>query len=134
MNLIAPSNLVEGRQAPSLHGDYSRDGAFATLLEGSGLKFRIERDAVVIGVEVDRDAARAGREHEAVESNRILVTGTRIRGAPVASTVIKLSQEPGDAGRRHPVDPAEFWRWSKPGDRQQRAGFKRGQCGERGLG
>lgn len=93
MNLIAPSNLVEGRQAPSLHGDYSRDGAFATLLEGSGLKFRIERDAVVIGVEVDRDAARAGREHEAVESNRILVTGTRIRGAPVASTVIKLSQE-----------------------------------------
>ena len=93
MNLIAPSTLVEGRQAPVLHGDYSREGAFAKLLEGSGLKFRIEKNAVVIGVRDDSAAAQEGREPKPVESDRILVTGTRIRGAPVASTVLKLTQD-----------------------------------------
>lgn len=88
VSIIAPSELVLGKQAPPLNGRYGARQAIELLLGGSGLRASLVDDALV----VSRAAAPAeggstsGPQPEAAET--ITVTGTRIRGAGSASPVI----------------------------------------------
>lgn len=92
-NIIAPDELVRGRRAPGLSGDYTAEQAVAALLEGSGLRFRAVDDALVI----TKDAAPAEPVNSVPQalpdSGTITVTGTRIRGAPIASPVIRVTDD-----------------------------------------
>lgn len=94
LDVIAPSALLNGRKSPPLQGNYSGRDAITALLQGSGLTFSIENGAIVIRSVA---FAQAGPSSEAGSKDghagAILVTGTRIRGAPVASPVLRLSQD-----------------------------------------
>lgn len=89
-NIIAPSNLVEGKQGAALKGPHTIEEAITLLLRGTGLHSVAVGTSLVIRRDqgtVATDASDAGLDNE------IVVTGTRIRGAPVASPVITLNRE-----------------------------------------
>jgi iron complex outermembrane receptor protein len=92
-SIVAPTELVAGKQAPALKGDFSPEAALAQLLAGSGLIARRVGDALVIqrvGAESAQDAQGAG---EGAGDERIVVTGTRIRGrAPAGASVITIDR------------------------------------------
>jgi outer membrane receptor protein involved in Fe transport len=95
-NVIAPSELVEGRQAPAVSGPFTAEGAVRILLTGSGLEVRRVGDSLVItsGVEDEGDPAEPLRHASSgAGESTIVVTGSRIRGAPIASPVISVSEE-----------------------------------------
>ena len=90
IGIVAPGELLEGRSAPVLEGDYTVEAAIAALLAGSGLRAHRVGEGLVI----ERDAAGPlPAQADASESDRIVVTGSRIRGAPVASQVIEIDAE-----------------------------------------
>lgn len=89
-NILVPSRLVRGRQAPVLKGIFTAEEALAVLLAGSGLQMRADRDNLIV------EQAAADPDPEAgapAQDNDILVTGSRIRGGSVASPVINVTQE-----------------------------------------
>lgn len=93
ISVIAPSELVSGRQAPPLSGRFGARQAVELLLEGSGLRARLVGDALVISRAnvADNDGRASAPQPD--EAETITVTGTRIRGAPIASPVIRLSED-----------------------------------------
>ncbi|WP_158266333.1 TonB-dependent receptor [Allosphingosinicella deserti] len=86
-SIMAPAYVVGGRSAPALEGDYTTEEAVDALLAGSGLRHR----AVANGLIIEPVPASESRSHES--GSGIVVTGSRIRGAPVAAPVIRLDQE-----------------------------------------
>lgn len=84
-NVIAPDGLVKGRRSTSLSGNYTAEQAFAHLLQGSGLQYRLVDGTFVIESVSFRDRLSSGED--AGSNPAITVTGTRIRGAGSASTV-----------------------------------------------
>ncbi|GAA4773283.1 hypothetical protein GCM10023219_20610 [Stakelama sediminis] len=94
-NLIIPAGLVAGKRAPALSGRYTAEQAIAILLAGSGLRARRAGTALII-----ERVQRSNGAGETAATRDILVTGSRIRGAPVASPVIRLDQQQmRDAGQ-----------------------------------
>ena len=85
VDLYASSDDIAGRQAPALHGAYSTKQALDLLLVGSGLTADLSGRRVFIRPIQASSAPTA-------PSADIVVTGSRIRGAPIASPVIALSQ------------------------------------------
>jgi outer membrane receptor protein involved in Fe transport len=86
--VLADATLIGDRQAPSLYGAYSIEDALRRLLDGSGLTFdRVDESFVIRPSRVAGD--RQGNGDEAA----IVVTGSRIRGAPIASPVTILSEQ-----------------------------------------
>jgi outer membrane receptor protein involved in Fe transport len=89
-NIIAASRETGERRVPAIAGELTLAEALARLLDGTGLHAVRTENGFVI--ESDRTGAR--------EEPAITVTGTRIAGAPVASSVISLSQQDmRDAGQ-----------------------------------
>lgn len=84
IDLFAMSGDLADRQAPPLHGQFTVVQAVDRLLVGSGLTGQLDGRRMFIRPL----GPKAGEE----ESAQIVVTGTRIRGAPVASPVISLTQ------------------------------------------
>ena len=84
-NVIAPDALVKGRRSTSLSGNYTAEQAFAHLLQGSGLQYRLVDGTFVIESVSFRDRLSSGED--AGGKAAITVTGTRIRGAGSASPV-----------------------------------------------
>lgn len=82
VNVLASTAVIADRQAPALKGSFTPEDAVDALLAGTSL--RVRRTASGLVVE-PATADAAGPD--------ILVTGTRIRGAPIASPVIKLDRE-----------------------------------------
>lgn len=82
---------LRGRQAPALRGAYDADEALRLLLAGSGLEAARGSDGVVRVA----DTSSPQQVNTADEAEtEIVVTGTRIRGAPPAgSNVIGLDRE-----------------------------------------
>lgn len=89
VNIVAPTALVEGRTAPPLVGPLTVEEALAGALEGSGLAAEPSPNGFVV-------VAKAARPEDGMASDAddgtIVVTGTRIRGAPIASPVIVAGQ------------------------------------------
>ena len=89
-SIVAPSELVAGKRAPAVSGRRDIAAAVTALLAGSGLRLR----RVGIGFIVERDdppAQGAGGDSGSV--NDILVTGSRLRNAPIASPVIAVTRD-----------------------------------------
>ena len=85
-NIIASDELVRGRRAPAISGEYSAEQALRAVLAGSGLTFKHVDGALVIA----RAGTAASPDSQAqsdTASTTIVVTGTRIRGAGSASPV-----------------------------------------------
>lgn len=87
-NVLAPADLVDGVMAPALKGSFTADEAVAALLSGSGLRARVTGSGLI--VEPVPPMAPAGDDQPNPE---IVISGSRIRGAPVASPVIRLDRE-----------------------------------------
>lgn len=87
-NIIAESATVDTVTAPALKGSFTAEEAVDFLLAGSGLRARRTNDALIIEPETG-PASAAG---ESVNPD-IIISGTRIRGAQVASPIIKLGRE-----------------------------------------
>lgn len=87
--IIFPADAVRGKTAPKLDGSYRLDEAIALLLDGSGLSAEISKGTVYIRGRRQAPIALASRP---AESGDIVVTGTRIHGAPPTSPVISQSR------------------------------------------
>lgn len=85
-NVVIPSVLVDGKQAPALSGRFTALEAITILLRGSGLRAR-ETDS---GLVIDRDDRKAATSQDGSD---VVVTGTRIPGARVASQLITVTRE-----------------------------------------
>lgn len=111
-SIVAPAEILQGRQSPALQGDYKAEEAVAALLDGSGLGHR----TVAGGLVIESLSLRA-----APEGSDIVVTGSRIRGVPVSSPVIRLDQQAmRDAGQSGLADalrtiPQNFGGGQNPG-------------------
>jgi outer membrane receptor protein involved in Fe transport len=91
-DLIAPADLVQGRNAPPLRGTFTADAAIDALLQGSGLTFTRAKGAILIS-RVGSEDANLGKSAGKEDAVQIVVTGTRIRGAaPVGSTVTTIDR------------------------------------------
>lgn len=84
------ADAVAGRMAAPLVGNFSADEAIAHLLQGSDLSAEFKDEVVLVRGRATPSDAVAVRPAEG--STEIVVTGSRIRGAPVASSTITLTQ------------------------------------------
>jgi outer membrane receptor protein involved in Fe transport len=101
VSVVAPADLVAGRTAPILDGDYTPEAAIEILLAGSGLRAK----PVGTGLVIEQASATPGIAESERSGGQIVVTGSRIRGAPVASPVIRLDQQQmRDAGQTSMLD------------------------------
>lgn len=92
-SIAAPADLLAGKSSSALDGDYETAAAVKILLAGSGLRLR----AVANGYIVEQADPIA---NEASAGADVVVTGTRIRGAPLASPVISVDAKGAfDAGQ-----------------------------------
>ena len=89
-NIIAPDELVRGRQAPAVSGAFTLEGAVRLLLTGSGLEVRRVGEALVIFAPAAASVGAETRSDAAIAAEEIVVTGTNIRGAEPTSPVIVL--------------------------------------------
>jgi iron complex outermembrane recepter protein len=90
-NVIAPTDLLGGQQAPPLSGTFTAAEAVERLLAGTGLRYRLVEGALV--VERSPFAGTENAQHAASSSSEdIVVTGTHVRGAPPTSPVIALTR------------------------------------------
>lgn len=88
ITVLAGSDAVAGLQAPALHGSYTPEEALRILLGPSGLVF-----TPVDGGFAVRQAREGGDIGSAYESQDIVVTGSRLRGAAIASPIVRIGQE-----------------------------------------
>lgn len=94
-SIAGPADLLAGKAASALDGSFTVEAAVDKLLAGSGLRARAIGDGLVI--EVDPRGQDVASSAQAAD---IIVTGSRIRGAPVASPVIVVgSKAIRDAGQ-----------------------------------
>lgn len=114
-DIMFDRTIMAGKRSKAINGPLDAATALRRLLEGTGFSVRdINNNAVV----VERKAAKKP-EIEAVSD--IVVTGSRIRGAPIASQVIVQSQEQmKDAGQNTLADvirviPQNFGGGQNPG-------------------
>jgi len=87
IELYAASRDLEGKSAPALKGQLTPREAIEALLVGSGLSARFDSRSVVIL----NDTSVATTP--LIGAEPIIVTGSRIAGAPAAAPVIEVSAE-----------------------------------------
>ncbi|HET6523208.1 TonB-dependent receptor [Sphingopyxis sp.] len=87
IELYAASRDLEGKTAPALKGELTPREAIEALLEGSGLIARFDSRSVIILTDASAEATSPG------EPEAIIVTGSRIAGAPAAAPVIEVTAE-----------------------------------------
>lgn len=88
--VIAPTELVAGHQAPALKGRYRPEQAVVQLLRGSRLRVVFVGNTLVVQRDDTGQEGNAPVEGE----GEILVTGTRIRGSgPVGVPVITVDRK-----------------------------------------
>ncbi|MDK2758201.1 MAG: TonB-dependent receptor [Blastomonas fulva] len=88
IELYASADDLEGLQAPALKGGLTTREAIDALLRGTGLVARFERGSVTIGRAGGRRVDTSGSQSEP-----IIVTGSRIKGAPSAVPVMRVTSE-----------------------------------------
>lgn len=102
IQVIAPGSRLRGVKTQAITGQHDVRQALQTLLQGTGLEVATDEGAVItLRAAVERldageleagqgPAASAGPDRD---DREIVVTGTRIRGASLASPVITLSEQ-----------------------------------------
>ncbi|AOH85634.1 hypothetical protein AWL63_18505 [Sphingomonas panacis] len=89
--VMFPSDLVEGKRSPRLDGTYTTDEAIERLIARSSL-IAIDRGGSIL-IRGRSEAAQAAVSSETSEGGDIVVTGSRIRGAPPSSPVTSQTRE-----------------------------------------
>lgn len=87
--LYAAADDINGVAAPSLHGGFTPRQAIERLLRGTNLSVRFDRGAAIVRRRTEMSAI--GGESQA--DTEIVVTGSRIRGAPQISPVRTVTRE-----------------------------------------
>lgn len=83
--ILVDADLVEGVNGPALQGAFTVEAALDRQLAGTGLVWtRIEGTIII------RKGRGSGQDGESGEGASLLVTGSRIRGAPIPSPVMVL--------------------------------------------
>ncbi|WP_206240142.1 TonB-dependent receptor plug domain-containing protein [Novosphingobium terrae] len=87
--------LVANRQAPALEGSYTAEAAVAALLAGSGLHLHVAGNALIINAKGSGDQGldEQANAPSTADGPEILVTGSLIRGAPIASPTIVIDRQ-----------------------------------------
>ena len=90
LELYATSSDLRGRTSPEVHGQMTVEEALDRLLAGTGLVARFKGKAVYIR---GRPELAGGDEGDAIlAKDEIVVTGSRIRGAPPSAPVTMVRQ------------------------------------------
>jgi iron complex outermembrane receptor protein len=99
VSVLYPYDQLRDRQAPALRGRYARDEALRLLLAGSGVTASVQADGSIRLEDPSRpqpigaDAAQQATDENA-DSEEIVVTGTRIRGAhPAGSNLTTIARD-----------------------------------------
>ncbi|WP_165912344.1 TonB-dependent receptor [Novosphingobium sp. PhB165] len=82
-NVSVDDAVVRDRIAPAVDGNLTFEEAIGSVLAGTELKFNPSGGGVIVSKRAENDAEEGG----------IVVTGSRIRGAPVASTQLTYGRE-----------------------------------------
>ena len=88
ITVLVDSKIVAGKQAPALHGSYTVEEALRILLDQSGLAY-----TPVDGGFAVRQARKSRDSSSTNDGQDIVVTGSRLRGAAIASPVVRIGQE-----------------------------------------
>lgn len=113
--LYASADDINGVEAPRLHGALTARQAIEQLLAGTNLSARFPKGAVIIRGRADA-AASAG-----AASTDIVVTGSRILGAPSSAPVMRVTSEDmrragqSDLGEALRSSPLNFAGGQSPG-------------------
>lgn len=116
-NIVFDKENIEGHKAPRLVGRYTAEAAVNRLIEGSGLRAQFTKSEIVI---VRADASREG-DHSEISDEAITVTGSRVKGARIASPEIRIDREEiqqagfGDLGAVLRSVPQNFSGGQNPG-------------------
>ncbi len=102
LQILYPSALVAGRQAPAVTGDFTPEAALGELLRGTGLTYRQSRPTVFVLID---PSARAEAGPEATQLEEVVVTGSYFRGVDSPSPVTVLTQD--DVARQGRATMAE---------------------------
>ena len=94
LDLVVRSDAVQGKRAAAIHGNYTPREAIELLLRGSGLRAEIKDGTIFVStVPAATPIATRAKVSAGTETSEILVTGSRVRGAPIASPTISITQE-----------------------------------------
>lgn len=113
-DIVAPANLIGSKSAPPVQGRLTVEQALEKVLADTGLQVVAAGGTLVV-------AGGGSESGAAPPGNDIVVTGTRIRGATVASEVIQLGRNDLlDAGKSTVADalralPQNFGGGQNPG-------------------
>lgn len=90
LQLFASADDLRGRRSPELHAEASVEDALQRLLAGTGLRAEVSGKAVFI-----RGRQEAGVSDTSADAapEDIVVTGTRIRGAEIASRITTYNRD-----------------------------------------
>lgn len=99
------ADIVEGKQAPALKGQYTPREAVEILIEGTNLVILERRGAIIIR---ERFPASQASVNDSSDQSEIVVTGSRIRGGPATSPVTTISRR--DAERAGQTDLGQIIR------------------------
>ncbi len=92
--IIFSENVVHGHKISGLHGSYTVEQALHALLAGTDLEMQTNATGVLMVRQKKRQAASdEGATNPNAEIETVTVTGTHIRGAQVASSVVAITQE-----------------------------------------
>ena len=88
VTVLADSTMVADKQAPALRGTYSVEEALSILLGQSGLLYTPINGGFAV-----RAIGHGGSDASQSIDEGIVVTGSRLRGAPIASPVVRIDRE-----------------------------------------
>jgi outer membrane receptor protein involved in Fe transport len=89
LELVAPSELLQGKVAPALHGHLSAREALDSLLRGTALTAEIREGTIFVE---GRPTPPSKAAHPEEGQADILVTGSRIKGAVSTSPITDISR------------------------------------------
>lgn len=90
-NIIAPADLLGGREAAPLSGPFTAEEALARLLAGTGLDYSSVEGNLVVGKGPFAES-RSRVDPSLASGNAIVVTGTHVRGASPTSPLTTLTR------------------------------------------
>ena len=91
-DVIAPDDLVQARRAAPLSGTFTPEEALQRLLRGSGMRYRLVGNSIII----ERDPLSPGADVAGSADDKpadVVVTGTHVRGGPSTSPLIVLTRK-----------------------------------------
>lgn len=91
--VVADSNVIRGEVSRPVSGEMTAEVAIQRLIEGTALRADIVAGSFVVRSVATGPSIGASNDGEQPEASDIVVTGTRVRGAPVSSPVIRLERD-----------------------------------------